>query len=189
MNKTALTISAILTAFVLVVVGGLAYATTVSAQPAEAPVAENTAVVENTTGLDVQTQQAILEREAAYQAVIDQANNQLVQLQQQNQQLMAQIQTAPSAEPAQPEIIAPELAVQIASQAFGQPQVYSVETVVWNGVTVYQVTFSSGDVATLGLDGQILAMWQAPRPQTVIVADNASGYSDGEHEDEHDDDD
>lgn len=201
MNKSALIISAVFTAFALVVIGALAYASTVDARPPAVPVvenpapAENTANIENTVGLDAQTQQAILDREAAYQQVIEQANQQLAQLQQQNQELQEQLQQAAApaaAAPAQPAFVTPEEAAQIASKTFGQTQVFSVATVDWNGTTVYQVTFSSGDVATLGLDGQVLAMWQAPRANNVSGSSSNSGSSSGEdeheYEYEHDDD-
>jgi len=188
MNKTALAISAVLTAFVLVIVGGLAYATTVSAKQAELQAAEPLPVVENTAGLDIQTQQTILEREAAYRSLIEQANSQLAELQQQNQQLLDQIQAGSATEPEQLQGVAPEVAAQIASQAYNQSQVFSVETKDWNGVMVYQVTFSSGDVATLGMDGQILAFWQAPRSQTVYVGGHDQGGYDDDHDDHEDDD-
>ncbi len=173
MNHKALTISAMLTAFVLVVAGGLVFAARAASRPANVAAAP-------TQGLDPQTQQAIVDREAAYQAVIDQANQRI-------QQLQAQISqnTAPSVAPSTASTnITPQQAAQIASQALGQTQVYSVETVQWNNMTVYQVTFSSGDIARIGMDGTVLSIQQAP-PQTTVTTVVSGGGSRSSHEREY----
>jgi hypothetical protein len=166
MNHKALTIAAMLTAFILIVAGGLVLTTRA---------ATNTAVAAPTQEIDPQTQQAILDREAAYQAAIDQANLRI-------QQLQAQIKptTAPVTN------ITAEQAAQIASQALGQSQIYSVETVQWNNQMVYQVTFSSGDIARVGLDGTVLNIQPAAQQTTVttVVTGGAAKSHSGEHESE-----
>ncbi len=165
MNHKALTISAMLTAFLLVVAGGLVFAARAAARPANVAAAP-------TQALDPQTQQAIVDREAAYQAVIDQANQRI-------QQLQAQITQSAAPSTASTNITA-EQAAQIASQALGQTQVYSVETAQWNNLTVYQVTFSSGDIARIGMDGTVLNIQPAPQQTTVTTVVNG-GASRGSH--------
>lgn len=92
----------------------------------------------------------------------------------------------------------------MAATVLNQQDVYSVENSTVNGVAAYKVVFSSGQVAFVGLDGQMLSITQIP---PVVVAQNnvapaftssgfvqapavaqPSGHDDGEHEGgEHDD--
>jgi hypothetical protein len=106
-RKTIL-ISAVLTAFVLSMLGGVAMALK---QPAAAPVAEATTV----TTLSAQE------------------------------------------------------AAAVAATVLNQQDIYSVESTSVNGVGAYEVVFSSGQVAVVGLDGQILSITQI---QPVVVAQN-----------------
>jgi hypothetical protein len=57
--------------------------------------------------------------------------------------------------PAQTANITPEAAAQIASTVLGRTDLYSVEITQLDGVDVYLVTFSSGDIVNVSLDGQI----------------------------------
>lgn len=95
-------------------------------------------------------------------------------------------------------------AAALAATVLNQQDVYSVENSTVNGVAAYKVVFSSGQVAFVGLDGQMLSITQIP---PVVVAQNnvapaftssgfvqapavaqPSGHDDGEHEGgEHDD--
>jgi hypothetical protein len=91
-------------------------------------------------------------------------------------------------------------AASLAATVFNQQDIYSVESASVNGINAYKVVFSSGQVAFVGLDGQILSVTQI---QPVVVAQNniapvlaASGFapapapsqSGGEHEGgDHDD--
>jgi len=52
--------------------------------------------------------------------------------------------------------VTPEQAAAIAAAYIGRQDIYAVESAVLNSVTVYKVTFSSGDIVYVGLDGQIL---------------------------------
>ena len=165
MNKIALLLSAILTAFVLVAVGGLIYAIRTPAQTPAAPT------------LDAQTIQVIQQREAAYQSLIAQANNQIMQLQAQSQP----VQVAPTPTSAPVVSLPPEQAAQIAAQVLGENQIFSVETSPWNGGTAYLVTFSSGNVVIVSLDGQILSAQLAANQTT---ANNPFPIPSGEHEDD-----
>lgn len=95
--------------------------------------------------------------------------------------------------------LTPQEAAAVASSVLNQQDVYSVESSSINGVDAYMVTFSSGQIAYVGLDGQILSITKI---QPVVVAQNngpsrsssrsapasPSTQSGGEHEGgEHDD--
>ena len=208
MNRMALLISAVLTAMVVAVLGGVVY----SARATELAKA-NTIVqqdvpqdiqqVNSSSGLDAQTQeqiqQTIEQRDAAYQALINEANTRLEQAQQKQQELEAQIaamQAATagasadaSASAAQapaavvPSLVSPEQAAQIAAVALGQSKIYSVESASFNGIPAYKVTFSSGDVAFVSMDGQLLTVQRAKNAQPGKVVARANDHDDdGEHE-------
>jgi len=83
MNKTAFVISIVLTTFVLMAVGGIAYATRASNQPQEESIASPAPI--DPALVDPALQQALNEREAAYQQMIAEANARLEQSQQQQQ--------------------------------------------------------------------------------------------------------
>lgn len=95
--------------------------------------------------------------------------------------------------------LTPQEAAAVASAVLNQQDVYSVENTSVSGVNAYKVTFSSGQVAFVGFDGQILSITQI---QPVVVTQNNSAVqtssrpapastfsqSGGEHESgEHDD--
>lgn len=124
-----------------------------------------------------------------------------------NQSAAAQVsavQVAPVAQiaPAQPvasvptlTIVTPEQATTIASTFLNDTSVYSVETVDYQGVVAYLITFSSGNLVYVSTTGEILAVSRIP---PVVVARNTGGNSNnsgnsnnenGEHEDheEHED--
>lgn len=91
-------------------------------------------------------------------------------------------------------------AAAVAATVLNQQDIFSVESSSLNGVSAYKVVFSSGQVALVGLDGQILSITQI---QPIVVAQNnaapvftSSGFaaapafsqSGGEHEGgDHDD--
>jgi hypothetical protein len=198
MNKTAFVISAVLTAFILTLVGGVVY-TLRGVGTANAAQAANTQAVQANTdmqpaqGLDLQTQKEIQQREATYQNLIAQANERLVQAQQKQQELQAQIAalkttTDNSAQAPATVSVAPEQAAQIAAQYLNQASVYSVETTTLKGVMVYKVVMSSGDIAYVSFDGQFIGVQPAPviQPSTRLLAHNRGGDGD-EHEDGDDD--
>jgi hypothetical protein len=196
MNKTTFVISAVLTAFLLAIAGGAVY-TVRSVQNANAAQATSTQAVQVeqanteaqlTAGLDPQTAQEIQQREATYQSLIAQANERLLQAQQKQQELQAQLAalqtTAVSATQAPATVqVAPEQAAQIAAQYLNQPSVYSVETTLLRGETVYKVTMSSGDIAYVSLDGQFIGVQPAAeiQPSTSLLARNGGGGGD-DHE-------
>lgn len=62
-----------------------------------------------------------------------------------------------------PSIMTPEEAAALAAQVIGRTDLYSVETALFNNTTdAYLVTFSSGDLVYVSLDGQILSIGKLP---------------------------
>lgn len=100
-----------------------------------------------------------------------------------------------STEVVAPSVLAPQEAALVAANFLGRTDLYSVEFTVWNGTNVYKVTFSSGDVVYVDVNGQVLG--NEP-PQTVYVSNNngAGGgsanrpprYDDDEGHEGHEDD-
>jgi hypothetical protein len=64
--------------------------------------------------------------------------------------------------PAQAANITPEAAAALASQVINRTDLFSVEITQLDGVDVYLVTFSSGDLVYVSLDGQILSISKMP---------------------------
>jgi hypothetical protein len=189
MNRTTLVISIVLTALVFTILGGVVYSTNHvrQAQAAAAsanPPAANPAGDAGGMALDPQLEQTLLEREAAYQKMIADANARLAEAQKTAAALQAELATNQNSLPVSAALaqVAPEQAAQIAALYLGQVNIYSVESVFYNGATVYQVTFSSGDIALVSLDGQMIGVQRAPRQNS---AGGTLARSGGEHENEH----
>jgi len=64
--------------------------------------------------------------------------------------------------------ITPEQAAQVAAQVLGRTDLLSAESASINGLNAYKITFVSGYIVYVGLDGQILSVQQAP----AVVASN-----------------
>jgi len=64
----------------------------------------------------------------------------------------------PAPMPTQVTNITAEAAATLASQVINRTDLFSAETTQLNGVDVYLITFSSGDIVYVGLDGQILSI-------------------------------
>ena len=64
--------------------------------------------------------------------------------------------------------VGPEQAAAIAAEYMKKNDVYRVESITQNGVDVFKVVFSSGDVVYVGLDGTVLSTEMLP-PTTVFV--------------------
>lgn len=102
---------------------------------------------------------------------------------------------APTAAPAQN--VTPEEAAALASQVINRTDLYSIEMSTYNEQDAYLVTFSSGDLVYVGLDGQILSVGKVE--VTVVTetttrkkdrnkddggsAPTTNNQSSGEHED------
>jgi len=92
-------------------------------------------------------------------------------------QAMSQVQTQPEIAPVadvipaavQPTNFTPDQAAALAAQVLGRDDLYSVEVTDLNGESVYMVTFSSGDLVYISLDGQIRSIGKVP-VQTVVVS-------------------
>ena len=107
---------------------------------------------------------------------------------------------APAPTEVQPVNWTPEQAAALAAQVLGHDDLYSVEVTDLNGETVYLVTFSSGDLVYVSLDGQIRSIGKVA-VETVVVKSGGGGGSGGNnnrasnssqshesHDDDHDDD-
>ena len=81
-----------------------------------------------------------------------------------NQELAAQPQPTAAVEmvsvpaPTQAVTITPEAAAALASQVINRTDLFSAEVTQFNGADAYLVTFSSGDLVYVGMDGQILSI-------------------------------
>jgi len=182
-QKTMLVVSVVLTVFILTILGGVVYNvrgagkenTLTATQVVETAATDPAAV-------DASIQEAIQTRDAAYQELIAQANARLAQMQAEQEALQAQIKAlqSQSIEPTSPAQVSPQEAAQIAAKYLGRSDLYSVETTSSNGATVYKVTFSSGDIVLVGLDGQVISVQRAPKVSSSNQSQSSS--SSGEHE-------
>ncbi|HEY5902990.1 MAG TPA: hypothetical protein VIU39_10585 [Anaerolineales bacterium] len=103
------------------------------------------------------------------------------------QKVEAAAPAAPAAQQAQPvsEAVAaapapaftPQQAAALASQVLGRTDLYSVETADFNGQSAFMVTFSSGDVMYVSMDGQVLSITHIT--PTVITAPASQRRSGG----------
>jgi hypothetical protein len=207
MNRMALLISAVLTAMVIAVLGGVVYSARATELAkaktiVQQDVPQDVQQVNSSYGLDAQTQeqiqQTIQQRDAAYQALINEANTRLEQAQQKQQELEAQIAAMQAASagasadaaavdtqaPAAvvPSFVSPQQAAQIAAGSVGQSNIYSVESASFNGISAYKVTFSSGVVAFVSMDGQVLTVQRAKNAQPGKVIARSNNGGEGEHE-------
>jgi hypothetical protein len=101
------------------------------------------------------------------------------------------------APPAAP--VSPQDAAGIAAQFMNKQDVYSVESFTLDSANVYKVTFSSGDIVYVGLDGKVISTAKLqpvvvtnidPTPKPHKKNNNNGGGNNsgggGEHESEHD---
>ena len=79
--------------------------------------------------------------------------------------------------PTQTMSIAPEAAADIAGKVLGRTDMYSIEVTQFEGVDAYLVTFSSGDLVYLSLDGQVLSI--SKLAVTVITQPSSGGGGGG----------
>ncbi len=196
MNKTAFIISIALTTFILLAVGGIVYMvraadTAQTAATGQTGAIELTAATNNDAAAVADLQQALSDREAAYQQLIAEANTRLAQAQQDQlalQTQLAALQQSSQASTAQ-SMVTPEQAATIASDFLGQTSIYTIEPVTVQGVMLYQVTFSSGDVVYVSLDGQVVGSMAATQIASQNPGVSGSRGHEREHENEQDHDD
>ncbi|MGC1377218.1 MAG: hypothetical protein WA821_13395 [Anaerolineales bacterium] len=79
-----------------------------------------------------------------------------------------------------PTQVSPEQAASIASQFMKKTDVYSVEGFSLNGVNVYKVVFSSGDIVYVGLDGAVIST-ATPTPQPTTPSYNSPAPTPKKH--------
>ncbi len=76
------------------------------------------------------------------------------------------VPTQPDPTATQPVQVGPEQAASLAAQFMNKTDVYSVESTSLNGMNVFKVVFSSGDIVFVGLDGKIIS---TSKLQPVVV--------------------
>ncbi len=79
--------------------------------------------------------------------------------------------------PTQPSVVTAQDAATIASTFLKHTDLYSVELADLKGTQTYKVTFSSGDIVYVGMDGQVLST--TPPPAPVVVYTNSGGGGGG----------
>ncbi len=142
---------------------------------------------------------------SAYQNIVK--NNNMASTQSAQKALsqpVSAVLAVPTATEIVPLVVTAEEATTIAVDFLGDPNVYSVEVVDYQGVPTYLVTFSSGDLVYVNSEGLIVAN---SKLQPVVItasnptnnvggqAGNGGSSSGGEHEgndddhEEHEDDD
>lgn len=82
--------------------------------------------------------------------------------------------------PTQVASITPEEAAAIAGKVIGRTDLYSVEGAQFEGVNAYLVTFSSGDLVYVGMDGQVLSISKIV--VTVVDQGRHGGGGNGEED-------
>jgi hypothetical protein len=81
--------------------------------------------------------------------------------------------------------LTPQQGALLAASYLGRSDLYSVEGGYLYGLFVYKVTFSSGDVAFVSQDGQVLRV--VPAPSVALQTSSGSQPASGEHEGGNDD--
>lgn len=179
-QRSMLIISVVVTSFILVVTGALADRVINSQQP-------GVGVQPEAVGLDSPEVITILEeREAEYQALIDEANQKLAAAYETQEELASRLeQEAPTASQAEYEI-SPELAVGLALSVAPSAKVSKrVELVMFQGMVAYEVILDRGAVY-IGAENGWLLHNSVPSVET-ISHDGGFEDDDDEHEDEDDD--
>jgi len=200
MNRPALIISVLLTALAVVIVGGVVYsARSIQRVQAAQPASQAADTIDQTNSaigpdaIDPQVQQTLLEREVAYQKTIAEANARLAKDQQTMQALQAQVaalqnppvQNAAASASAPASGVSPRKAAEIAGEYLKQSKIYSVEIAAFNGANVFKVTFSTGDIVMVSLNGEVLTVQRAARYNSG--GEVASHFEEEDEHEGHDD--
>jgi Peptidase propeptide and YPEB domain len=201
-QKTALILSVVLTAFLLVVGGGVIARVS---QPEAVPVAAPTAApVVPAPSIDVtaQVQELVQQREVQYRQLIDQANQRLTAMNQQLVAVSSVTQAAPAApaaraaapapapaQPAAPQItLSPDSARDIAVQAANfATMIRTPELVRFEGKVAYEVGFTRGVVYIDATSGAVLLNGTQGKGGGQSSPPPSSG-DDYDHHDDHGDD-
>ncbi|MCJ7513612.1 MAG: PepSY domain-containing protein [Anaerolineales bacterium] len=174
-RKNALLMASALTAFVLVMVGGIAGRLSNVASAEESQPSTPAAVLD-----DAALAALLQEREGVYRDMIDQAN-----------QLLAATATAPAA-PTFPINADTAVAIVLTTVRGGSLE-KPPELVDYMGAAAYEVSLTQGLVYVDANTGKILA--NGAIPQVVVVGDNAGGNGgggqghSGDYDDQHEEED
>lgn len=90
------------------------------------------------------------------------------------------VDSIPAPTEVQPVNWTPEEAAALAAQVLGHDDLYSVEVTDLNGESVYMVTFSSGDLVYVSMDGQIRSIGKV-EVETVVVSTGGGGKNGGKN--------
>ena len=203
-QKLALALSAVITAFLLVVGGAVAARVS---QPGVANAASAAAPAAASPDPTTDLQALLQQREAAYRQLIDQANQRLQQAYQQEQALADQANQAAASQPvvvsnqasapaqqaaAAPTTYAvtPEGAINIAvGAAQGSTMIRTPELVLFEGKAAYEIGFTRGVLYVDANSGQVLYNGvTAPHAKSQTAPAQPSAGSSGNSDDhEHDD--
>jgi uncharacterized membrane protein YgcG len=76
--------------------------------------------------------------------------------------------------------VSPQDAASIASDFLKRTDLYSVEMLAdYQGVQAFKVTFSSGDIVYVGMDGKIISSELPPTPQVITVIGDSGHHGGG----------
>ncbi len=180
-QRTALTLAAALTAFVLVVLGSLVFRLT---QSSSATTVSSTATVSTATTASNPDVQAIMQqRETAYQQALEQANQQLQDAYAREHNLNQQPQTQLGAATTNGFAISGEQASSNALNLLtGAALLKAPELVSFQGTPAYEVTLDKGTVYIDANNGQVLysdtsASGPITQEQAAQIASTYSGNS------------
>jgi uncharacterized membrane protein YkoI len=204
-QKFAFLVAGVLTAFLLVIGGGLAGRLTQSAAVPVAAAAAAEAAPAAQIDLSSQIIAQMQQREADYQHLIDQANQRLQQAYDQQKAAVAQINqtrsiaaapraSQPAAAVAQPAgpMLSAESALNIAIDASGGKRMTrEPQLVLYEGAVAYEIGFTNGAIYIDANSGAVLyngvTAPHASNGSTVAQQQPPSNPPSGDHEDEHDD--
>ena len=118
---------------------------------------------------------------SAYQSVVKSSQPVAVQPQPTAAEVVnAAIVNAPAVVvPTQATNITPETAAAVASKVINRTDLFSAELAKFNDVDAYLVTFSSGDLVYVSLNGQILSISKLP-VKTIVQKGSKRGASDNQ---------
>jgi uncharacterized membrane protein YkoI len=203
-QRIAIVISAVLTAFLLVVGGSVIARVSSSPQPAETqPVITPAPTSAPTPDINAQVEALVQERETQYRALIQQANDRLqaaydeqAAAQAAANQAAARTTTvaarpaAPAAQPAAAPAVAvfADAAAGIATKVAGGNKtiVLAPELVLFQGRVAYEVVFKHGRIYVDANNGQVLFNGTVNRASNQTAS--SAPPSGGEHDDDHGDD-
>ena len=117
---------------------------------------------------------------SAYQNIVKSSQPVVAQMQPTAAEVVnVPIVDAPVAVPTQATNITPETAAALASKVINRTDLFSAELAKFNDVDAYLVTFSSGDLVYVSLDGQILSISKLP-VKTIVQKGSKRGASDNQ---------